>query len=195
MNVTTPRIVVLCGPNGSGKSTSAERLFRGPLEVEEFVNADTIAKGLSAFSPEQVSLAAGRIMVRRLRELAESRAVFAFETTLAARSFAPWLQGLRATGYQVQLIYLWLTSPEVAISRVADRVRAGGHHVPDDVVRRRYFSGLVNLRALYIPLADQRQVVDNGDIANPRVIASGAAGIPATIHDNATWQSLLNLGT
>lgn len=190
-----PRIVVLAGPNGAGKSTSAEKLLQGPLRVQEFVNADTIAKGLSAFSPDQVVLAAGRIMIRRLRELATARASFAFETTLAAKLFAPWLKELKTSGYRVQLIYLWLSSPETAISRVAERVRIGGHHVPDDVVRRRYFAGMFNLRALYIPLANEWEVIDNADIANPRVIVSGTAGEQPTVFDITIWQSILSVGT
>ena len=107
---TNPHIIVLAGPNGAGKSTAAPVLLHQHLAVNEFVNADTIAKGLSAFRPEDVALKAGRIMLQRLRELADQHQSFAFETTLASRTFAPWLQRLRNTGYQVHLIFLYLPS-------------------------------------------------------------------------------------
>src|ERR1044071_7909514 len=99
MSEPQPTVVILAGPNGAGKSTVAPALLRGALAVHEFVNADVIARGLSAFDPESVAIAAGRIMIARLRELARQRASFAFETTLASRSFAPWLRGLSSDGY------------------------------------------------------------------------------------------------
>ena len=119
------RVVVLAGPNGSGKSTAAPRLLRGVLRVEEFVNADIIARGLSAFAPEKVAMAAGRLMLSRLRQLASQGVSFAFETTLASRTFAPWLEELIAQGYRVHLVFLWLPDPEAAIARVAERVSNG----------------------------------------------------------------------
>jgi predicted ABC-type ATPase len=128
-----PHVIVVAGPNGAGKSTAAPRLLRDALSVREFVNADTIAAGLSAFRPESVAIAAGRIMLARMRVLAAAREDFAFETTLASRSFAPWLAGLQSGGYHVHLLFLWLRSPELAVSRVAERVRLGGHDVPADV--------------------------------------------------------------
>src|SRR5712691_6388121 len=101
-------VVVLAGPNGAGKSTTAPFLLRDSLAVAEFVNADRIAQGLSAFNPEMVAIEAGRLMLARLDELARRRETFAFETTLASRSFAPWLRARRADGYDVYLIFLWL---------------------------------------------------------------------------------------
>ena len=86
-------------------------------------------------------MAAGRIMIRRLKELAATRANFAFETTLASRTFAPWLADLKSIGYQVHLVFLWLPSDEMAVARVAERVRMGGHDVPEDTIRRRYRRG------------------------------------------------------
>jgi len=132
-----PSIVIVAGPNGAGKSTVAPALLHGTLAVDEFVNADVIASGLSAFDPESAAIAAGRVMLARLHELAEQRESFAFETTLASRTFAPWLRDLRASGYQIHLLFLWLPSAEFALDRVADRVRAGGHNVPAETVRRR----------------------------------------------------------
>ena len=133
----TPLVIVVAGANGAGKSTAAPVLLRDTLGVTEFVNADTIAAGLSAFRPESVSIAAGRIMLSRMRRLAAARATFAFETTLGSRSFAPWLAGLQRKGYRVHLLFLWLNSAELAVSRVAERVRLSGHDVPAETVRRR----------------------------------------------------------
>jgi predicted ABC-type ATPase len=124
-----PKVVVIAGPNGAGKSTTAPAILRDALKVHEFVNADTIAAGLSAFSPESVALAAGRIMLDRVHELARDRRDFAFETTLASRTFASWLRDLQTNGYKFHLVYLCLPTVELAVARVAERVRRGGHGV------------------------------------------------------------------
>src|SRR4051794_8354678 len=115
MGEARPSVVVIAGPNGSGKSTAAPELLHGVLGVSEFVNADIIAQGLSAFNPERAAMAAGRIMLARIKGLAETRESFAFETTLASRSFAPWISGLIAGGYDFGLVFLWLPSPEMAV--------------------------------------------------------------------------------
>lgn len=113
------------------------------LGIAEFVNADVIAAGISAFSPESAAIEAGRIMLRRLRQLADEGRDFAFETTLASRSFAPWIARLRhERNYRFHLAYLWLPGPELAVSRVGERIRAGGHAVPPDDIRRRYRRGI-----------------------------------------------------
>lgn len=190
MATRTPLVVVLAGPNGAGKSTSAARLLREALSVEEFVNADTIALGLSAYRPEAAAVAAGRVMLERLRFLARARRDFAFETTLAGRGHARWLGDLRAAGYRAHLIFLSLPDPVLAVARVAERVRQGGHHVPEDVVRRRFAAGLTNLLSLYSGLVDSWQVYDNADLAGPRLIASRAAGMKAVIADPNAWENL-----
>jgi predicted ABC-type ATPase len=97
---------------------------------------------------------AGRIMLRRLRELAEQRENFAFETTLASRSFTTFLRELQAVGYSVRVAYVWLRTPELSVERVAARVLRGGHHVPEETIRRRYERGIVNFKTLYRPIAD-----------------------------------------
>src|SRR5579875_2871197 len=158
MAYSRPLLVVLAGPTGAGKTTASARLLRGALSVNEFVNADTIALGLSAFKPEEAAVAAGRIMLERLHELAQKRESFAFETTLASRSFAPWLRGLRESGYHVQLEFLSLPAADVAIERVHDRIRLGGHSVPAEVVRRRFAGGLRNLFYLYPAVVDRWQL-------------------------------------
>jgi predicted ABC-type ATPase len=181
-------VVVVAGPNGAGKSTTASALLRDTLAVTEFVNADVIAEGLSAFHPESSALSAGRIMLLRMRELAEKRADFAFETTLATRSFAPWLASLTNTGYLVHVVFLWLSSPELAVLRVRERVRAGGHDVPEETIRRRYYRGLRNFFELYRPLAAGWYLYDNSTPVGPRLIARGGHDATEEILDEACWK-------
>jgi len=187
---SAPNVVVLAGPNGAGKSTTGPALLRDTLGITEFVNADTIAQGLSAFAPEGAAIEAGRVMLRRIHELAEGRTDFAFETTLASRTFASWLADLREEGYRVHVIFLWLPSASFAVDRVAGRVRMGGHNVPEDVVRRRYGAGLRNFFELYQPLADAWRVYDNSQITGPRLIAAGSGARTARLTDEATWQQI-----
>ena len=131
-NALPPKVVVIAGPNGAGKSTVAPRLLRGPLGVSEFVNADTIAKGLSELNPDGVALAAGRIMITRLKDLAAAKQDFAFETTLASRTFAPWIRELVTDGYQFWLVFLWLPTEHHAVARVTERVRRAQQRSPKD---------------------------------------------------------------
>jgi predicted ABC-type ATPase len=156
-------IVIIGGPNGAGKTTAAQLLVPQSLEIGEFVNADEIARGLSPFHPEQTALLAGRLMLERMRDLIKSRQSFAFETTCSGRTHLPMLQSCKADGWRVTLVYLWLPSPQAALDRVARRVREGGHNIPGDVVVRRYWAGLSNMRLLYLPLADVAAIYDNSD--------------------------------
>lgn len=185
-----PQLVVVGGPNGAGKSTTAPILLRDLLGVREFVNADAIAQGLSGFQPEQVALAAGRVMLRRLRELAQQRRSFAFETTMASRSFAPWLWGLRESGYRVSLLFLWLRDPELAVARVSERVRSGGHAVPEDTIRRRFYGGLRNFFSLYQPLAGSWWVYDNSEAGAPRLIAWGDGRRAQVVAEPEAWAAI-----
>jgi predicted ABC-type ATPase len=184
------RVVVIAGPNGAGKSTTAPKLLREGLSVQEFVNADAIALGLSGFAPESVAFAAGRLMLRRLQELAKDSRDFAFETTLASRTFAPWLKKLQANGYEFHLIYLWLPQAELAVQRVAERVRLGGHSVPEETIRRRYDKSLRNFFNLYRPLADSWLMLDNSTIAVPRQIAWRNVGGPLQIVRTGPFEDL-----
>jgi predicted ABC-type ATPase len=168
-----PSVIVLAGPNGAGKTTSSSEIIRSTLGVAEFVNADVIAKGLAGFAPESAALQAGRIMLERLQDLAEARASFSFETTLASRSFAPWIRQLVEDGYQFHLFCFWLPSAEMAIARVAQRVRLGGHFVDDDTVRRRYDRGLRNFFRLYRPLTTSWSSFDNSQPPERTLVAHG----------------------
>ncbi len=187
----SPSVVVIAGPNGSGKSTVAPELLKGTLAVTEFVNADTIAQGLSGFAPEGSALEAGKVMIRRLRELASRGEDFAFETTLASRSFAPWLSELRGDGYAVHVVFLWLPSEEFAVKRVADRVQMGGHDIPEEIIRRRYRSGLRNLFDLYQPICTGWQVFDNSRTTGPQLVARGIGSETTEVLDPETWAQVL----
>jgi len=184
-----PDLVVIAGPNGAGKSTAAPRLLRDRLHVEEFVNADVIASGLSAFSPESVAIEAGRIMLARLDALANEGKNFAFETTLASRGFARWILGLRRErGYRFHLLFFWLPSAEHAVQRVARRVQMGGHSIPDHVIRRRYDRGIRNFLALYAPIADSWQIHEN--VLRPRLIARKEEGALPQIMEEGLWRMI-----
>lgn len=184
----SPQVFIIAGPNGAGKSTLAPFLLRDAFGLNEFVNADTIALGLSAFSPESVTFEAGRIMLTRLRDLARTRQSFAFETTLATRSYAAFVSGLRREGYEFQLLYLCLRSPELAVERVRSRVRLGGHNVPAPVIRRRYESGARNFFRLYRPLADTWGMYDNSTLDEPRPVAIGRRDEFTKVLQPDLWQ-------
>ena len=190
MTKNSPSVVVIAGPNGSGKSTAAPALLRDHLRIAEFVNADVIAQGLSGFGSEQVALQAGRVMLDRLTDLAVRQADFAFETTLASRTFARRLRQLQAGGYQVHLLFLWLPSPEMAIARVASRVRCGGHHVPDEVVRRRYDAGLRNFFAVYRPFVDVWRMFDNSRGNGYELIAQETTEAGLHVEKTDTWKRI-----
>ena len=177
----------MAGPNGAGKSTLAPALLRGVFEVDHFVNADVIAQGLSQYAPESVAFEAGRLMLRRLGELASARANFAFESTLSSRTFAPWLRKRKAEGYTVTIFFICLPSAEAHILRVAQRVKAGGHYVDDDTVRRRYGRSISNFRQLYLPLADYWTVIHNDSGDRPEPLATGYGPGTQFIHQPALW--------
>ncbi|MBI3829711.1 MAG: zeta toxin family protein [Planctomycetes bacterium] len=158
-----PTVYIIAGCNGAGKTTFANTLLPQYAGCAEFVNADLIAKGLSPFNSEGVSLQAGKVMLRRLRELAEKGLDFAFETTLAGRSYLPFLRDLKTRGYILRLFFLWVPNPSTAIERVADRVAKGGHHIPPEDVRRRHSKSIQNLLQVYGQLMDHWMLFDNTD--------------------------------
>jgi predicted ABC-type ATPase len=186
-----PTVVVIAGPNGAGKSTAAPYLLKQALGVLEFVNADQIAVGLSAYAPETVSFEAGRIMLKRLRELAAAKVSFAFESTLSSRSFALFLQRCKAQGYRVQILYVALPSANLAINRVALRVKRGGHNISREDIERRFHRSLDNLFELYLPLADRWAILDNAT-GNLKLIAHGTGG-RTHVKETEQWQKLKHL--
>jgi predicted ABC-type ATPase len=184
-------IFVIGGPNGAGKSTLAPLLLRDRLHLRDFVNADTIALGLSAFSPESAAIEAGRVMLKRLDELAAQPTSFAFETTLATRSYAPRLARWQKAGFTIHVIFLWLRDVELAIKRVETRVRMGGHAIEPETIRRRYRRGLDNFKKLYQPVADRWAVIENTDTNQPMIIAQGGPDDPTEIIDPDGWSVFL----
>ena len=188
-----PHLIVIAGPNGAGKSTAAPALLKDALHVDNFVNADVIAQGLCAYQPEKAAIQAGRIMLDRIHTLANEKVNFSFETTLASRSFAIWIPKLQKQGYQFHLIFLWLQNSDLAVFRVKERVKTGGHSVPEETIRRRYTAGLKNFFNLYNPLADSWQFYDNSNTNHLSLIASEASHHSLTIKDEETWKQLLEI--
>lgn len=187
-----PNLYIISGCNGAGKTTASYAMFPELLDCKEFINADEIAKGLSPFHPESVSIEAGRLMIMRMNEMLRMKEDFAIETTLATKSYAKFITRAQAEGYFVTLIYFWLESPELAIKRVEQRVRFGGHYVPDEVVVRRYFAGMRNLFSMFIPISDYWLMVDNS--TDPfRMIAEGNRTKIIDIQDEDTFFYIKNV--
>jgi predicted ABC-type ATPase len=183
----SPRVIVFAGPNGAGKSSHATAILAA-LDIPVFVNADLIARGLVGSDTQLAAFAAGKIMLKQLSELAAARSDFAFESTLASRTFAKFLRELRASGYRVSIFYFGLTNAELALARVARRVAMGGHSVPEDDIRRRFKRSRENFFELYIPLAHEFTVFDNSidDVAT--VIAQGSHGAISVLNSEK-WQT------
>ncbi|MCC6151286.1 MAG: zeta toxin family protein [Planctomycetes bacterium] len=184
-----PTLAIIAGPNGAGKSTLAPALIHKQRGIDYFVNADTIARGLAAFAVEKVAISAGRVMLDWLHELGERGESFAFETTLASRSFAPWIAKLVQAGYEFHLLYVWVPDPSMSVMRVASRVREGGHFVPDDDVQRRWARSLNNFFELYQPLTTQWQVYDNTS-GSGKLVAEGIGTSETAIYEVETWQKV-----
>ncbi len=182
-------IYIFGGPNGAGKTTAARVIAPEFLRVYEYLNADEIAREISPCDPDAAAFAAGRRLIQRMRELVRAQQSFAFETTCAGRSFLRILEESRLDGWRVSLFYFWLPSPEDAIARVARRVKSGGHGIPVETVRRRYYSGVSNMIALYLPLADEAEIYDNSDKGRT-LIAEKRAAAGLTVHDPGLWARL-----
>jgi predicted ABC-type ATPase len=190
-STSSPRVVVFAGPNGAGKSTHADAILAA-LGVETFVNADYIARGLSGRNTDVVAFEAGRIMLKRLRQLGDAGVDFAFESTLSSRTFAPFLRKLKAQGYQVVIYYFSLANATLAVNRVKIRVIQGGHDVPADVVRRRFGRSLSNFFTIYAPLANQWALFDNSSSPQALPVAAQMAD-ELIITEAKTWQKLQKL--
>jgi predicted ABC-type ATPase len=181
-----PNLFILAGPNGAGKSTSAPEILSGSRSVAEFVNADVIAKekGLS-------DIAAGRATLERLEALAQGRRNIAFETTLASQLLFHRIRAMQASGYAFPLFFFWLPSADMAVERVAARVASGGHHIPADVIRRRYVRGLRNFFTAYSPIADS-WILYNNTVRPATPIAWRDVGDALVIGDNRLWSQLMS---
>lgn len=152
---------MIAGPNGAGKTSTAMTLLPNFLQINEFVNADEIAYGLSPFNPSSMAIESGRLMLKRISTLIANKKSFAFETTGAANIHLRSMGQCRQSGYQCDLMFLYLTSPELAIDRVKLRVAQGGHNIPETDIIRRYYRGLKLIFSQYIGLFDNSEVFDN----------------------------------
>ncbi|MGH8270737.1 MAG: zeta toxin family protein [Gammaproteobacteria bacterium] len=156
-----PRCVIVAGPNGAGKTTFAREFLPREAGVLHFVNSDLIAAGLSPLKPELAAVAAGRLLLAEIDRLAAARRNFAFESTLAGQSYVGRLKRWKAEGYRIEMFFLQLDSPHLALARVRARVKQGGHAVPRADVLRRYERGWENFLRRYRPLTDAWSVYDN----------------------------------
>jgi predicted ABC-type ATPase len=156
-----PRCLLIAGPNGAGKTTFAQEFLPREAAIVHFINADLIAAGLSPLKPELARISAARLVLAEMNRLTQARRSFAFESTLSGVGYVPRIRRWKKAGYRVEMVFLCLSSVELALRRVADRVRQGGHNVPAAEVRRRFVRGWANFRNLYCPLADSWAIYDN----------------------------------
>lgn len=166
------KIVIIAGPNGSGKTTFAEQFLPREAGCPDFINADLIARGLSPFAPERAAIQAGKVMLSQMAQKVLRQESFAIETTLSGRNYTRHIQRWKRMGYHVKLIFLSLPSQDLAVARVKARVAQGGHHVPEDVVRRRFDAGLRHFETVYRDLVDSWALYDNSG-RTPKLLAAG----------------------
>ncbi|GAB1392098.1 zeta toxin family protein [Rhodocyclaceae bacterium] len=166
------RVLIIAGPNGAGKTTFAREFLPNEAGCPVFVNADLIAAGLSPFAPEVAAVMAGRVMLEQIDMHTKAGRSFAFETTLSGLAYARHIREWQASGYWVELFFLALPSDDMAVARVAERVKQGGHNVPEAVIRRRFASGLRNFENTYRALVDAWALYDNSAIS-PALVDKG----------------------
>ena len=183
-------LYIISGCNGAGKTTASYSVLPDMLNCKEFVNADEIAKGLSPFQPDKVAIESGRIMLSRIKDLLNHNVDFAFETTLATKTYVQFISEAHARGYFVTLVYFWLSSPELAIERVKTRVISGGHDIPIDTIRRRYKAGIQNLSRLYMPICDYWMIIDNSEPPF-QIVAEGFKTENVEINNQITYNKIV----
>jgi predicted ABC-type ATPase len=165
-----PTLYIIAGPNGVGKTTFADRYLPDEAKQLEFVNADLIARGLSPYDPDSVGIEAGRIALKRMRELISHRIGFTWETTMSGKTAVGWLRQAREAGYDLKAYFLWVRNPETTIRRIRQRVVEGGHDITEDVSRRRFFKTIQNFFKLYRPLMTSWKLFQN-ELPGPRLLA------------------------
>ena len=182
-------LYIIAGCNGAGKTTASFTILPEILDCKEFVNADEIAKGLSPFQPEKVAFESGRIMLKRINELLDSNENFAFETTLATKSYKTKVIEAQKKNYKVTLLFFWLQNVDLAIERVKVRVQEGGHNIDSAVIKRRYIRGIQNLFQIYLPIVDEAIIIDNS-IESKIVIAEKRLNLDLEILDKVKFDKL-----
>jgi predicted ABC-type ATPase len=183
-------LYIISGCNGAGKTTASFNILPELLNCKEFVNADEIARGLSPFQPEKVSIEAGRLMLKRIDELINSNQDFSFETTLSTKSFVNTIDNAKSKGYYVTLILFWLESIELAKDRVQKRVSEGGHNIEPDVIVRRYKAGIKNLFKLYCDKVDSLLIYDNSKAESELIAEKEIENELFTIHNSQKFNAL-----
>ncbi len=184
-------LYIIAGCNGAGKTTASFTILPEMLKCKEFVNADEIARGISPFQPDKVSIEAGRIMLNRIENLIANNHTFAFETTLASKSYRNTIEKAQLENYKVVLLFFWLNNVEIALQRVKTRVAEGGHNIDTGTIIRRYSNGIKNLFELYIPIVDELLIIDNStDVFE--VIAEKIAGSEIDIINMIKYNTLKN---
>ena len=182
-------LYIIAGCNGAGKTTASFTILPEILDCKEFVNADEIAKGLSPFQPEKVAFEAGRIMLNRIDELFKNQENFAFETTLATKTYKQKIKFAKENNYNTTLLFFWLRNSDLAKERVKTRVKEGGHNIPTDVIERRYLNGIKNLFDIYLEIVDQVLIFDNSE-GKPILIAEKNFEEEIVIHNLEKFNDL-----
>ena len=184
-----PTLYIIAGCNGAGKTTASFSLLPSILKCDIFINADEIAREIAPREVEKVAFEAGRQMIEQINARIRERETFAFETTLSARSYRETILFAQALGYHVTLLFFWLESVEMAIDRVARRVKEGGHNIETEVIRRRYNRGIKNLFEIYIPLVSETMIYNNS-FGIPELVVSKSLGRKFEIKNFEIWEKL-----
>ena len=183
------KMYIIAGCNGAGKTTASFTILPEFMQCEEYVNADEIARGLSPFHPERVPVEAGKLMISRMTEFLRIGVTFAVETTLSTHSYVNLIKRAHKAGYTVELFFLWLSSADVAVRRVAKRVAEGGHNIPEDVIRRRYDAGIRNLIETYSQIVDRWILIDNNTTS---VVVAETRNGETTVFDLDRYNKILS---
>ena len=186
-----PQMYIIAGCNGAGKTTASFTILPDLLDCVEYVNSDEIARGLSPFDPASASVKATKILLERMQELISRRVTFGVETTLSTKTLARTVVQAKNAGYTVNLLFFWLSMPQLAVERVALRVKSGGHDIPTETILRRYGTGIDNLFKEYMPIVDYWVIVDNSGKAG-RLVAEGGERVVTKIHHKNTFQRILD---
>ena len=184
-----PTLYIIAGPNGVGKTTFADRYLPDEARQLEFVNADLIARGLSPYDPGSVSIEAGKIALKRIRELIEHRIGFTWETTMSGRTAVGWLRRAKEAGFVLKTYFLWVRDPAITLARIQQRVVEGGHNIEEGISRRRFYKTIQNFFTIYCPLMDTWKLFEN-DSTKPRLLAAGKAGRRA-LRDRVRFENAL----
>ncbi len=186
------KLYIIAGPNGAGKTTFAKEFLPNYAKCSNFVNADLIALGLSPFSPAKVSIKAGKLLLNEIDNFISHKSDFAFETTLAGKTYVNLIKEAKSRAYFIHIFFLWIPSLLLANERIKQRVQQGGHHVPSVDVKRRLDRSLKNFLNLYMPLADAWDIFDNSGIVPALIVKSNEKGLQ--IIDRSLYRQCMKFG-